>query len=1153
MNRMIMAMAVMLFSAVNCLGEDYYWSVNITNSASGNWTAVGNWKLSGGGAPATIPQPNSGAVVHLDGEPFGEFEVQYIGTGTYDLRGESRYWRLYRNDSSGSAFNPGDMRNFKGSLAFGQVCLGQPFTFNPIDEVTPNRIRMMRSHGAPVITVASGSSVIDSVYGSGKFSKTGAGTLDIGEMSGYSGVRVDAGTVKVHGPALTPVPQMPEGLVPAFHLDASDLSTMTLSEEGGRKTVTEWRDKNGAAKKAGPWGEYPLPFLNEDYASNKAVVDFGPRMDGTDASKGMSMLFNGIGGVKEVIVVACDTDELKPIPYFNNGGGGNYYNGRGTKGEVAVPVNRSASYAYASAFARGHVYLDGYSADNVWELNGRGLHVLDYDFSDTGSAYYSTLCNERSVSVGGGRIAEIMFFTSHLTAQQRADIAAYLKAKWFDASEAGHYQAEELTVQNAGTLDVEDGTFRAHSISAPGGTFVKTGSGTLATDRVDPSVKAISVQGGSVAFTGSAVMDETPTLPDDPYLHLDASDPIASHFVTETDASSRTRVTRWQDVRGEGHPDAHQWTKTNLQPGPILLEEELNGKPVLDFGLSTTINTKAAEDAGTLEIKSSSGSEFYYREGFYVAKYPTSSAQRGHILGGESADYSKAFHFMPGSPALLSSNFSGAGPRGAYWTMDGTSLQPLTDPVDSEYHVFRFSIADKIAAEAIATDRANSIGGFKLAELVLYSRKLTDKERINAEAYLMKKWLPAKSHPYATPSGKLATLDFTGNPSLANESDLSVGVLSGSGSFSKSGSGDLDVSRAVGKIDGLTVGAGSLAVGSISTVPGAWFHVDASDAKTLTTQVVEGVTYVTSIADADGGEVSAAVKDSEDYVNLAPTLVKDDAALKPYLDFGAPTSGRWLKWSKSNENVRDVVLVMAVQDKNSWFLGYDSGAIYDFHRDTSNGALLNNSSAVRFYQSYCTVDGVEQVPTSYKISSDIHVVTLSLTNSASAGGRVNDFANDRGISGRIGGLKLCEAYVFSELLTDAQRKELVARLTKKWTDPAQDMSGAVSTLSTFTVADGASFSLDDDLAIADNATVTAGGTVSIAGQLSLGASVSVTYDGDPVPGEYELFSAGSLSGVENLGTWTLANAIAKYPYKFVLRNGKVVLEVSKLGMLLIVR
>lgn len=1031
--------------------------------------------------------------------------------------------------------------------------------FDPVDAETPNRLRKLRSHGAPSVSVSSGMSKIDVLYGSGRISKEGAGTLDIGETTGYSGIRVDGGTVTVHGPARTPVAVWPEGVTPAFHLDATVGVTCDEPDAEGRRRVSKWTDRNGGSNFAEVWsdngGSMKLPWIVEDYANGKPIVDFGNCVPYASYHDGCALKFTSVAA-KEIIVVGCDSDENAYGIFFNNGGGGNYNNGRGTRGQIAVPISRTGQAA--SAFARGRLWLDGYPTDGQWEANGRGLHVYAYSLPDEEKAAYCTLGNERTSTVGGVKIAEIMFFTSHITDEQRADIIACLKAKWLDKSVAGHYQAQEIALTDGGTIDVADGTFRTRVLAASSGTVTKSGAGTLAADRLSPQVKKIAIKGGSVSFAGGNVADETPTLPAAPYIHLDASSPLATHFATKTDAAGRIRVTCWKDVRGDGYPTAHEWAyKSVTLPGPTYVANALNGLPVLDFGESTaTANLPVDDPASTLEIAKTGNSEYFYREGFFVAAYPDTASKRGSVLGGESASYDRGFHFMPSSTAMLSSTHSSSSSRGAYWTVDGATIQPLTDNFSNGYHVFRFSGSQKFFIQAIATDRAGTIGGIKIAEMVLYSRQLTDKERIDAETYLMKKWLPEKSHPFAQGAkAAVASVEFADDvaAALGADADADVSTVVGEGAFTKTGNGALSVKTLSGSFDEIAVEAGSLAVGKITSIPSAWFHVDASDASTLTTQVVEGVTYVDRIADADGGAVAAA----NQYATEAsgPRLVKSDKARLPYLDFGdtcdAAGVAPWLKWTSECSNIKEVVMVVGLPDKNAFYLGYQGNTYFDFHRGTSNGALLSSDFAKYKSGVPATIDAEEQDAYTYAYPAGIHVMTLTLTN-AEWSCRANNFGNDRNGS-RVGGLQLCEAYVFTECLTDGQRGELVGRLMKKWKDAAWDVSGAVARLQSVDVGFGTSFSVEDDLAIADNATVTAGGTVSVTGQLSLGANVSVTYDGDPVPGEYELFAAESFSGVENLGTWTLTNAIAKYPYKFVLRNGKVLLEIRKPGLLLIVK
>lgn len=984
-------------------------------------------------------------------------------------------------------------------------------------------------------------------------------------MAGSTGVRVDGGTVVLHGPARSPVAQMPEGVTPHFHLDASDLTTMTFQD--GR--IAQWRDKNGGALYATTntmtGGPYTCPTLRTDYANGRSVVDFGERLGGV--SEAQSLKFSQeISKPTDIIVVACDTDELKPVPFFDHGAGGNYFYYRGANAEINVPLSWTG--AWQTTMARSRTWVDGFLTDGYWESNGRGLHVYAFSMpANDNQLTISTLANERSVNVGGCRIAELMVFKTALTDAQRADIVASLKAKWLDASESGHYQAEELTTTGSGALEIASGTVRTHAISTDGGAFVKRGAGTLVTDRLSPEVREISVQEGSILFSGTNVVDASPALPKDPYLHLAADDADASHITKATDTYGRIRIETWSDVRGSGHPNAHRWTQSikdpstgvkssYLLPGPeYVANDPVLGKPVIDFGSSVSIYEKPAVAAGldtadgTLEIKTTTSTENYYREGFYVAAYPK---DKGPILGGESANYQTGFHFMPGSPALLSSSHSSGATRGSFWTADGAIIQPLTYSPDTNYHVFRFSAPSKFWVEALATDRGNTMGGFKLAELVLYSRKLTDKERINAEAYLMDKWLKKTHCQAGTP--KLGTLTLADAAStVGGDGDAAFGSVAVSGALTKVGAGGLTVGQTTAT--GLVAAGGVLNVGRVTSVPAALFHIDASDASTLTTQVVGDVTYVTGIADCDGGAMAAT---NANVSGGAPKLVADASyAQKPYLDFGdfsQSADGAYLKWTAEKTTIREVVLVAGAVDKNAFFLGYSGSAIYDFHRNVNNGALLDNNTNARFYTADTSIDGETCDSHSYPLPNGMHVITMAQTASGSDG-RANTFVNDR--NARTGGIRLGEAYIFGQRLTDAQRSELVARLIRKWTDPTRDPSSEVVALTKVGAAAGAALRVNDvGSAIADGATLTAGGEMSFSGPLSLGANVTVSYEfgtDRPKPGDYEVLSAGSLTGFANLATWTLAAPELKYPVKFVRDGNSVILRVVPNGLMLIVR
>ena len=94
---------------------------------------------------------------------------------------------------------------------------------------------------------------------------------------------------------------------------------------------------------------------------------------------------------------------------------------------------------------------------------------------------------------------------------------------------------------------------------------------------------------------------------------------------------------------------------------------------------------------------------------------------------------------------------------------------------------------------------------------------------------------------------------------------------------------------------------------------------------------------------------------------------------------------------------------------------------------------------------------------------------------------------------QIGGQKICEILVFTNLLSYAERTNVVSALRRKWLG-ADDAPDPAVNFGTVTVASGASFSLDGDIEVKLAGLAVNGGTVNAATPLDLSAQNSFTFD-----------------------------------------------------------
>ena len=199
----------------------------------------------------------------------------------------------------------------------------------------------------------------------------------------------------------------------------------------------------------------------------------------------------------------------------------------------------------------------------------------------------------------------------------------------------------------------------------------------------------------------------------------------------------------------------------------------------------------------------------------------------------------------------------------------------------------------------------------------------------------------------------------------------------------------------------------------------ATFWVDAS-------QLTVG-TELTSWPDARGGSYPVA----SSYTSVKPKVISVAAgplAGKPAVDFYP--IGTSCDMGFDMQYVRTVFLVVDIdRSMDAFWLAChtdSSSNSYYLHRGNNGAYQLSNANVngCAYYN-----DGYQVLsPTSTIVPTGYQLVTWS----RSAEGRIDGFTNDRNISGRIGGKRLCEAILFRDQLSLVQQARVEAYLRAKW-------------------------------------------------------------------------------------------------------------------------
>lgn len=677
------------------------------------------------------------------------------------------------------------------------------------------------------IDVASGTQAYGLLGGTGfKLTKTGAGTLTFTCVTNET-VEID---VREGGIAFTLEDASAVTAKAVYHLDAAETDTMTLVSDGETTYVTQWDDANGSGRFAEnavvasgvKWmkpADERRPMLRPAYQNGLPVVDFGAFQVqsftnelGETLGYGAAMdLSDRQTVICEAIILASETEELKNVkqtypqvkdkdsPFVGDTATGNTYHflrGDFVQNKYARIVlnNPNAKAQYGSLF------FDGASVSPTLTGFEDGFHVLD--FVPTDALTVGAIARDRSNSFGGKRVAEILLFTTALTAEDRGSVYRRLKGKWFPArigkltlaegtalslDEGVHLKTAVLdlrggaSVSGAGDLEAASIVGETESrLSFPAGgvlgtttatylqsldwqnRLLKTGSGTLTVAEL-PSAEALVVSGG--VFRVDALKNRKT------WFHVDASD---STKRTDVSGSDTTYVTKLSDVDGKNRSasattQALAWLVDPSQRRPILRSKGQNGLDIVDFGMqqvaalvddqSKPIGYGAAMDwsecsttmrdvfvvAGRHETTKTLA-KIYTQLGSNTSAAPfVGSKSQYHFLGGSIVTSGLA------SPNLLYPNPNAYAHKGVV-TIDGAAMPTnvngyLTQEYPEGLHVVNFIPDVDLEGWTFARDRNNSFGGVLLGETMVFTNRVSETVRERIRKSLQVKWLASGDYP----------------------------------------------------------------------------------------------------------------------------------------------------------------------------------------------------------------------------------------------------------------------------------------------------------------------------------------------------------------------------------------------------------------------
>ncbi|MBQ3342893.1 MAG: hypothetical protein IJG84_13410 [Kiritimatiellae bacterium] len=606
----------------------------------------------------------------------------------------------------------------------------------------------------------------------------GAGVFAPRQMKNWSGVlRATSGTLRLAGRPIPSLADLPSGCYLRF--DVSDASSRAVDETGKIEALTNLVDRayaefdNAAVYLTNPTAARRPTLRENATVTGLPVADFGP----TITYNGCYMKLYGGGADRSAYGV---TTMIALIGGENDGGhilNGNFlrnsvqprfYNNSPHDGLVkrADNICKYSGKEPTIPATNGLVVVDGIRRDSSAGLAHWGYQTVAIQLP--GSSSVSRMGYYDSTWAGGLVLGEVFLYDRQLTEEEICDVQAYLAHKWLGKTLPGYAEpdvpaVQRVTADGDAAIDVPAGSEMRIGRLDVTGRLVKTGAGSLKVDAATcTGAGELVVREGRLDVTGPGEPKAESALADGAALHLDAS--RAKSMTTET-INGTNFVSIWHDDAGGNQARWYSIGWSGNRRPFVSPDVTLNGLPVVDFG------TYQAESEGSGNAGDGKGCYLHFVE-------PLESVRSVFIVSRFKED-------NDGGPILGSSGYSGitgrmgfcrgSGGELIYQTSDETkpirmgemltngtvvasSVKPGTEFVLTELHPVSGVHASGLCVDRYQPSSYSGIrrGGQVVAEVVIYERKLSEREKVATRNYLMDKWfgrepeaLPAK--PAAAP------------------------------------------------------------------------------------------------------------------------------------------------------------------------------------------------------------------------------------------------------------------------------------------------------------------------------------------------------------------------------------------------------------------
>lgn len=914
--------------------------------------------------------------------------------------------------------------------------------------------------------------------------KTGSGKLSLHAANEY------AGTISLKGGML----EVSKRMVPTdvatiendcyLHVDASAEGTVACSEEDGVKYVLAWRNLangtyGGQPVLLAPTAAICRPRLVPDaLGTGKPVVDFGPLLAANGSDIGPCLSFTtaeatetgeypakvqfGVDGIITIVAVFSANGSgfsLFDRPAWSRASDMSdpHYGYRGWQSDALLPdlmfdTDREISTADAAVFVNGIRRTPA----QPFAMPGYQVMAIRHPSQD---ALMRLFCGSGKSHTGGAKIAEMYLFRRTLTDTEMNDLSAYLAWKWYGSAIAGYVAPDSAASPDVAAVSVDE----ASSIHVPSGTTLRlgklslsapltvTGGGVLEVD----ALKGLA--GGSFSSVDATIRAVAPMEPTregfavGPAFHFD---PSRADWMEIDTQGGRDYVARMRDASL-----THElWAPSEIRR-PWL--DSVNGVPVVNFGPIGYNGCMLAFDRPIDSVWS------------VYAVWSPLDGESSHMFGstdriageelniGDIFDYIRSPEKQDGVCRLFYESDQTRHVSAGEIRVNGVLVDSSYVPSVGRLQLIELHHLAPAYIGAFATDRymgnnMNCNGGSVFGETLIYTRRLSAREKVATRNYMMRRWF-GKSE---------AELERLPPPD-----EVSVGRLVGATDLVKDGDNTVTVCD-VGALTGrVSVVDGTLRMvrPTADAVPrlvtdGLVFRVDAN----------EGIEFAEGTADSvcewrsalGDGWSAVAAKALRSDLSGWPTLKRGMRDDTPFvcLPHGNPYYMVFCKDGTPTRftNIRTVFWVIGTDDGSGGTLGGGfllgggnavdpSGdySQYDWHRGGDcagmyrrcfDDPLVSRNAASGVWRGAWYMDGRQIDATSVGLGSNQwRIVTAVIAPNEAHPATADGFAFDgRWLMGdatfapRSGGQSLAEVLVYDRTLDDGERVAVEAYLSSKW-------------------------------------------------------------------------------------------------------------------------